>query len=69
MDFYFDFLKNRLLIVLGMIGIIITGIFQYKRLPTDAFRYIPIMVPIFAEAHGMARRKLSALLHFQLNRQ
>lgn len=48
-------IRNRLLVVLCMIGITVFGIYQYQKLPTDAFPDIsPVMVPIFAEAHGMA---------------
>lgn len=58
-------IKNRLLIVLSMIGIIVLGVIQYQKLPTDAFPDIsPIMVPIFAEAHGMAPEEVERLITF-----
>lgn len=60
-------IKNRLLIVLVMIGIVIAGVFQYRRLPTDAFPDIsPIMVPVFAEAHGMAPEEVERLITFPI---
>ncbi len=44
-------LENRLLIVLGVIGVIVGGVFAYESLPVDAFPDIsPVMVPVFAEA-------------------
>lgn len=60
-------LKNRLLIVLSMLGIIGLGVFQYTKLPTDAFPDIsPIMVPVFAEAHGMAPEEVERLITFPI---
>jgi len=61
------FIKNRLLIVLSMFGIIGLGVYQYKNLPTDAFPDIsPIMVPVFAEAHGMAPEEVERLITFPI---
>ncbi|NLG18718.1 MAG: efflux RND transporter permease subunit [Fibrobacter sp.] len=60
-------IKNRLLIVLAIIGITIAGVVQYSRLPTDAFPDIsPVMVPIFAEAHGMAPEEVERLITFPI---
>lgn len=60
-------IKNRLLIVLVMIGIVIAGVYQYRKLPTDAFPDIsPIMVPVFAEAHGMAPEEVERLITFPI---
>jgi len=60
-------IKNRLLILISMLGIIVFGVFQYRRLPTDAFPDIsPIMVPIFAEAHGMAPEEIERLITFPI---
>ena len=60
-------IKNRFLIIIFLIGIVITGIVQYKRLPTDAFPDIsPVMVPIFAEAHGMAPEEIERLITFPI---
>jgi cobalt-zinc-cadmium resistance protein CzcA len=60
-------IKNRLLILLCMLGIIGLGVFQYTKLPTDAFPDIsPIMVPVFAEAHGMAPEEVERLITFPI---
>lgn len=60
-------LHNRLLIVVILIGVIIAGVSQYRSLPTDAFPDIsPVMVPIFAEAHGMAPEEVERLITFPI---
>ena len=30
-------LKNRLLVVIALVGVMAAGVYQYTRLPTDAF--------------------------------
>ena len=66
MKFLFEtILKNRLLVIVALIGVIIAGITQYRSLPTDAFPDIsPVMVPVFAEAHGMAPEEIERLITF-----
>lgn len=60
-------LKNKLIIVIIMITMITGGIWQYLTLPTDAFPDIsPVMVPIFAEAHGMAPEEVERLITFPI---
>ena len=60
-------LKKRLIIVLLLISVIAAGVYQYHRLPTDAFPDIsPVMVPIFAEAHGMAPEEIERLITFPI---
>lgn len=60
-------LKNRLLIVLSMITVLAFGLYHYKNLPTDAFPDIsPVMVPIFAEVHGMAPEEVERLITFPI---
>jgi len=60
-------LKNRLIVVLFMLGIIAFGSYQYRHLPTDAFPDIsPVMVPVFAEAHGMAPEEIERLITFPI---
>jgi cobalt-zinc-cadmium resistance protein CzcA len=60
-------LKNRLLMVLLLVGVVIFGVVQYRRLPTDAFPDIsPVMVPVFAEAHGMAPEEVERLITFPI---
>ena len=53
-------LRYRFLVVIGIVVVLGYGAYQYTRLPVDAFPDIsPIMVPIFAEAHGMAPKRWS----------
>jgi cobalt-zinc-cadmium resistance protein CzcA len=60
-------LKNRLVMVVLLVGVIALGIFQYRRLPTDAFPDIsPVMVSVFAEAHGMAPEEVERLITFPI---
>jgi len=60
-------LKNRLLVVICLVGLTVAGIFQFRRLPTDAFPDIsPVMVPVFAEAHGMAPEEIERLITFPI---
>ena len=60
-------LRYRFLVIMAFIGIIIFGIYQYLHLPVDAFPDIsPIMVPIFAEAHGMAPEEIERLITFPI---
>ncbi len=60
-------LKKRLIVVLFLIGILAYGTYQYRRLPTDAFPDIsPVMVPLFAEAHGMAPEEIERLITFPI---
>ena len=60
-------IRNRLLVVVILIGVIIAGVYQYKNLPTDAFPDIsPVMVPVFAEAHGMAPEEIERLITFPI---
>lgn len=60
-------LRNRLLIVLSMIAVLVFGAYHYKNLPTDAFPDIsPVMVPIFAEVHGMAPEEVERLITFPI---
>jgi cobalt-zinc-cadmium resistance protein CzcA len=60
-------LKNRLIVVLFLLGTIVFGSYQYRQLPTDAFPDIsPVMVPVFAEAHGMAPEEIERLITFPI---
>ena len=53
--------------ILGIFIVIGLGLFQYKNLPIDAFPDIsPIMVPVFAEAHGMAPEEVERLITFPI---
>ena len=60
-------LKNRLIAGVMLVGVIALGLFQYSNLPTDAFPDIsPVMVPVFAEAHGMAPEEVERLITFPI---
>ena len=60
-------LRYRFLVILIFIGIVGFGIYEYVHLPVDAFPDIsPIMVPIFAEAHGMAPEEVERLITFPI---
>lgn len=60
-------LHEKMIILLALVGVIFAGIYEYTRLPVDAFPDIsPIMVPIFAEAHGMAPEEVERLITFPI---
>ncbi len=68
MTHYFTLvLRNRLIPLLLLIGVIAFGLYRYTRLPTDAFPDIsPVMVPVFVEAHGMAPEEVERLITFPI---
>ncbi len=58
-------IKERLIIIIGLLCIIGYGIYEYNRLPVEAFPDVsPVMVPVFAEAHGMAPEEVERLITF-----
>ncbi|MHC4755373.1 MAG: efflux RND transporter permease subunit [Planctomycetota bacterium] len=60
-------LRYRFFVILGVIGITVLGIYEYSQLPVDAFPDIsPVMVPVFAEAHGMAPEEVERLITFPI---
>jgi cobalt-zinc-cadmium resistance protein CzcA len=60
-------LKQRILVLVVIVAVVALGFYQYSRLPFDAFPDIsPIMVPIFAEAHGMAPEEIERLITFPI---
>ena len=60
-------LRQRLLVIVAIVVVIGLGIYHYTKLPVDAFPDIsPIMVPIFAEAHGMAPEEVERLITFPI---
>lgn len=60
-------LRNRLIVVTLLLGVIALGLAKYRSLPTDAFPDIsPVMVPVFAEAHGMAPEEVERLITFPI---
>jgi len=60
-------LHYRFFVVLGILAITALGIYQYNHLPVDAFPDVsPIMVPVFAEVHGMAPEEIERLITFPI---
>ncbi|TKJ40674.1 CusA/CzcA family heavy metal efflux RND transporter [candidate division LCP-89 bacterium B3_LCP] len=60
-------LSQRLLLGLFSIVVIGVGLWSYRQLPVDAFPDIsPVMVPIFAEAHGMVPEEVERLITFPI---
>ncbi len=60
-------LSQRLLVVLLIIFLIMLGIYSFNRLPVDAFPDIsPVMVPVFAEAHGMAPEEVERFITYPI---
>lgn len=60
-------LEKRVIVLVLMVAVIAGGLMQYRRLPTDAFPDIsPVMVPVFAEAHGMAPEEVERLITFPI---
>ncbi|MCK5794837.1 MAG: efflux RND transporter permease subunit, partial [Anaerolineales bacterium] len=60
-------MKQKVLIFL-LIGLILGyGAWEYSQLPKDAFPDIsPVMVPIFAEGHGMAPEEIERLITYPI---
>ncbi len=60
-------LRNRGLVLLALLGVIGLGAYEYRQLDVEAFPDIsPIMVPIFAEADGMAPEELEQLITYPI---
>jgi cobalt-zinc-cadmium resistance protein CzcA len=60
-------LRVRGLVAAALIGIVAFGIYSYRHMAVDAFPDIsPIMVPVFAEAHGMAPEEVERLITFPI---
>lgn len=58
-------INKRLLLGLFLLVVIGIGVFSYRQLPVDAFPDIsPVMVSIFAEAHGMAPEEVERLITY-----
>jgi len=61
------FLRVRGLVVAAIVGIVVFGVYSYRQMAVDAFPDIsPIMVPVFAEAHGMAPEEVERLITFPI---
>jgi cobalt-zinc-cadmium resistance protein CzcA len=60
-------LRVRGLVAAALIGTVAFGIYSYRHMAVDAFPDIsPIMVPVFAEAHGMAPEEVERLITFPI---
>ena len=59
-------LKARGLVIIALLAVVVYGSFVYRRMPVDAFPDISVMVPVFAEAHGMAPEEIERLITFPI---
>ncbi|MBW2505972.1 MAG: efflux RND transporter permease subunit, partial [Deltaproteobacteria bacterium] len=60
-------LKSPGLVIITLLVVIGTGIFKYQNMPVDAFPDIsPVMVPVFAEGHGMAPEEIERLITYPI---
>ena len=60
-------LRARGLVLIAVVAVIAFGIYEYVRMPVDAFPDIsPVMVPVFAEAHGMAPEEVERLITYPI---
>jgi cobalt-zinc-cadmium resistance protein CzcA len=60
-------LKNRGLVLLALLGVVWLGAVEYRQLDVEAFPDIsPIMVPVFAEADGMAPEEVEQLVAYPI---
>lgn len=60
-------MKQNVLIVLLIALVLGFGTWEYTHLPKDAFPDIsPVMVPIFAEGHGMAPEEIERLITYPI---
>jgi len=60
-------LKNRGLVLLAVLGVVGFGVVEYRQLEVEAFPDIsPVMVPVFAEADGMAPEEVEQLVTYPI---
>ncbi len=60
-------LKMPGLVIVLLLVVVGLGIFSYRQLPVDAFPDIsPVMVPVFAEGHGMAPEEIERLITYPI---
>ncbi|MDF7806170.1 CusA/CzcA family heavy metal efflux RND transporter [Pontiellaceae bacterium B12219] len=60
-------LNNRGLVLIALLGVIALGVFEYRKLDVEAFPDIsPIVVPVFAEAEGMAPEEVEQLITYPI---
>ncbi len=59
--------KGRVLVMAMFVAVLALGVVSYQRTPVDAFPDIsPVMVPVFAEAHGMAPEEIERLIAYPI---
>ncbi|MBU0731232.1 MAG: CusA/CzcA family heavy metal efflux RND transporter [Proteobacteria bacterium] len=60
-------LKAPGLVIVVLLAVIGLGVFKYQNMPVDAFPDIsPVMVPVFAEGHGMAPEEIERLITYPI---
>ncbi|MBN2447730.1 MAG: efflux RND transporter permease subunit, partial [Phycisphaerae bacterium] len=60
-------LRYRFFVVIAIAGVVGYGAYAYTQLPIDAFPDTsPVMVPVFADAHGMAPEEIERLITFPI---
>lgn len=60
-------LKFPGLVIVVLIAVLSLGIYKYQHMPVDAFPDIsPVMVPVFAEGHGMAPEEIERLIAYPI---
>jgi len=60
-------LKAKGLVLVITAAVVAYGVYEYRHMPVDAFPDIsPIMVPVFAEAHGMAPEEIERLITYPI---
>ncbi len=60
-------LNARGLVVVAIVAVMGYGAYAYTQMPVDAFPDIsPIMVPVFAEGHGMAPEEIERLITYPI---
>ena len=61
------FLHYRTIVLLGLLAVVALGIYKYKQMPIDAFPDVsPVMVPVFAEAPGLAPEEIERLIAYPI---
>jgi len=54
-------------VVVAVLAVIGYGVYEYTNMPVDAFPDVsPIMVPVFAETHGMAPEEIERLITYPI---
>ena len=60
-------LRQPGLVVIATIAVLGLGVYKYQEMPVDAFPDIsPVMVPVFAEGHGMAPEEIERLITYPI---